>query len=542
MSKSYVAIFAVCAIVSTTVAVAGLMSLGPYSAYPGFEELSYEPETQEFGEHNFIGRGSYVGPDDEYDEMFLATEFVMSFTDLDASQTIMVQAYVEIDQSPAYWKGGKTARYCFAVKTGEGVHAERDVTKDNRGIGKKTIAVGEEFDDDVWYNLFAFGVTKGDVIGSDGCILMDVKEFDWWTPGAIDIDPGDMPSKELLIYGRKIPHGSILKVEFQHKGKGGMFGTDQWARLASDETLLLTGRAKIDPDLTQNYEVGETAKVTVRLPYLETNISGSVGLSFYFTAYRDDTGDFLTDIDGIVLDDVLVTKRIFVFKIPIKEEYFSNDLADTNAVWFELYNRLYPNDACARVVVDVRAKAPSPPDVTFDKEWYEEGDTVTINWTGCEPNPLTNLSIVKTTMFATLNGFHVYRDTFPGCEGTTSFIAPMPGKLRVYTISYDSENRGSGTESYASIKNVMGETEEDNGDEEDDDKGFPLWEILLLTVAFIGAFVIVIFLAVVMNAVGVPVQYTMIGAFFVFLVLALVIAFVGQGAIDAVASYQAVIR
>lgn len=536
MSKAYLAIFAVCAMISTAVGVAGLMSLGPYTL---FGELSYEPETQRFGEHNFIGRGSYVGLDGEYDEMFHATEYVMSFTDQDASQDIMVQAYVEVDQSPAYWKGGETVRYCFAVKTGEGVHAERDVTEDYKGIGEETIAVGEEFESDVWYSIYAFGVTKGDVVAYDGCILMDVPSYDWWSPGAIDVDPEYMPSKQLNIYGRKIPHGSIIRVEFQHYGKGGITGTDEWATLASDEAVLLTGRGKIDPDMTQSYEVGETAKITVKLPYVQTNIGGSVGYSFYFTAFHKDTGDFLTDDKGNVLDDILLTKRITVFKIPIKEEYFSTNLADNNLLFFELYNRLYPNDACARVVVDVRAKAPPPPDVNFGKEWYEEGDTVTINWTGCEPNPKTNLSIVKTSMIATLNGFTVYEETFSGCEGTTSFIAPMPGYLRVYTVSYDSENRGSGTESYAAIHNVMGESLEPPPPPP---LAFPLWEVLLLTLAIIGAFLVVAIAAYGMNSLNVPPLYTLIIAAVLFLIFMLAIVIVGQGAIDTLANYQAVIR
>jgi hypothetical protein len=260
------------------------------------------------------------------------------------------------------------------------------------------------------------------------------------------------------IHGAGIPHGSILRVRVEHWGKSHVWETDRWEWGAKDEAILMTALGHITKDREGNYEVGETALITATIPYIKSvseSDEGDAGFGFYLDAYHLGLGVFVTTDDGTTVNRLAITSTTQTFKIPIKNEYFVSGSMH-NQIEFKLFNELYPKDAASTDIVDIREKAPPPPDVGTDEEEYLEGDTVTISWE-CSPNAKTNLSIVLAKVIAWIGGVEVYRESFSGSndKNSASFTAPIAGFLDYRVSCIDSAGRGSGNDETVVVHNVL---------------------------------------------------------------------------------------
>ena len=350
--KSIVAIFAICAIVSTAVGVAGLMSLGPYSVFG--EELTYESESKSIDDHNLAGFGVFPSaPDSDDDEVLDSDVYTMSFTDKGVGQKIVVQA--EIEQTTT-WAiiGGEdwsVIRFCFDIKTAGDIPLTNDGYQVARGWGadgrdKKWIDAGEKTTKGQWYSIYLFGAMEN--VDAIGCITL-TEDRGGTTIGVHGVRT---PVRIMNIHGAAIPHGSILRVRVQHYGRDNVFDSENWATLGKDEALLRTGMGYISLDQESGYEIGETALVTVVIPYVSTasgSSDGDGGYGFYFSAWHGDTGKALKKKDGTSLTKITLTSTTTVFKIPILDEHFSKDPVNDNLLHFELYNELYPVSCIFRV-------------------------------------------------------------------------------------------------------------------------------------------------------------------------------------------------
>jgi hypothetical protein len=436
---------------------------------------------------------------------------------------------------PLAFGGAPKWRLCFAIKTAGGVPLQADITQNpNKGADK-----GDKTNYGEWYNIVGFQVMEN--LNAYGCWTFESSKS--------PVFGESLPSTPLIttIDGSGIPHGSILRVRLEHWGKSHAWESDRWEEGAWDEAILMTGLGYITKDHEDNYEVGETALITVTVPYIKSvseSDDGDGGFGFYLDAYHLGLDKFVTTKSGETVNRMPITKTTQTFKIPIKSEYFTNGSMD-NQIWFSLFNELYPKDATDTDVVDIRGLSPPKPIVKNDKEEYFEGDTVTLTWQ-CSPNSVTDLPIVMAKVVAWIGGVEVFRESFAGLneQGTASFIAPIAGFLDYRVSCIDSAGRGSGNDETVVIRNVLQNdfctTNPDHPScKDDDDDGFPLWEVLLITIAFIGAILVVAFMAYVMNSFGTPIYLTLIISVVVFLLLALAIAFVGEGAIDAIANHQA---
>ncbi|MHA1962212.1 MAG: hypothetical protein ACW99U_18560 [Candidatus Thorarchaeota archaeon] len=540
MTDWKVGVFLVCAVIVAATGVAGLLALEDGFAEP----LNYEPDTRKFVNNNWEGYGQFPKTEtSSYTELLDSPIYTMSFTDDGDSQKIIVALHFNREPKAlaADFTNWNQWRFCFAIKTNEGVKAQRDGLPSN-DMGTSDIDAGDTTEKGVWYNAYAFKAIRPK-LSANGCWTFPDKEYSGITTTGTNANP-----KVFYIEGAGIPHGSVIKVQAQNYGRPHVLASETWRKITQDESLLFTGLGYLSADKEVGYEIGDTAVVTVSIPYLESVsqtgdvTNGEGGFGFYFRAYHADTGNALKDESGITLSQVTLKSLVTVFRIPVLTEHFSMDMTKDNLLHFELYNELYPKDATDRVVVDVREKAPPPPNVGTDKVEYEQGDTVNVEW-ACFPNEKTNLSIVKTLVIAYINGIEVHKEEYSLSEGIASFTAPIAGILKYNVICYDSENRGSGNEEKVVIHNQ----------EENDyctanpthplcvpsEPGFPIWEVLILLLAFIGMFFVVAIVAYLLNAFGLPTQYVIIIAIALFLLLTAAILMVGQGAIDTIANYQA---
>lgn len=537
-----VAVFVVCAIIMTATGIAGLMQLADELPQP----LSCEREgceTEQRSTHTIRGRGVYPGFEDTTeDELFDSTVFVMSHDPGDLSQKILVQGNIYDDPydigGPVIITGQPNMRYCFAIRTSGGAPLQNDINSGPSSGTKK----GDQTVRGQWYNIYGFNVMEE--IDANGCFTFIPSLPEW---GVVFGFQADMKSVVKNIEGSGIPHGSILRVHMEHYG-GGIWPLIEstWGLVAKDEALLITGLGQIRLDRHDSWQVGETGRVTVEIPYINTESQsekGHGGLSFYFTASHEDTGQILLDENGIALGKVRLNALETVFNIPVLPEYYVGPGTPPKSLLrFALYNELLEKDVEIESVVIDRETAPLPPIVSFDKEEYSQGDRVVVDWE-CPENPKSNASIMGAWVVAFIGGMEQYYQWETGTEGMISFIASISGILEVKPICFDSAGQGTGKQEKVVVHNVI---QTDWCSMYPDDPvcrpggpAFPLWEVLILTLAIIGAIFLTVIVAYVMNSVGIPIQYSIIASALIFLVIIIMIVFLGQGSIDAIMEYMA---
>lgn len=527
MGNRFEVVFAITAIAMVAIGAIGLMNIGPYQLFG--EELPFEEETQTRTAFDVIGlatRGNGVFPgveDPAEDELFHRLTYKMSWTDTGSSQDIFI--------GPKITEGGfsRNFRFCFAIKTVGGLTFQKDITA-GPGQGAKE---GEETERNVWYNIDGFNVMEE--IDANGCFNFEEST----SPGVgIFQDPVILTPHTTQIDGAGIPHGSILRVSFEMFSRSFFFEAFRWEQLSQDEALLQTGLGTITKDREGNYEIGETAVITVTIPYLETED----GFGFFLDAFHLGLNEFVKRDDGTVIERLSITQTTEVIRIPIETRFFVNG-SFFNQIELKLFNEIFPKDAASTDIVDVRDKAPPKPKVQQDKEEYLEGETVTITWQ-CTRNKNTNLSIAQAKVVAWISGVEVFRETFLGenINGTASFTVPIAGILDYRVSCIDSEGRGTGNDELAVIRNVRQTdfctTNPTHPSCISDGIPIPFVEILLLTLAFIGAFLVIIAFAFLLNAFNVPPQFIALVSIGIFVVLALVIVILGSGAIETIQIWQ----
>lgn len=208
-----------------------------------------------------------------------------------------------------------------------------------------------------------------------------------------------------------------------------------------------------------------------------------------------------------------------------------------------VFNQLFPVTAVATDVVDIRGLAPPLPGLDSDKTEYFQGDTVTLRW-NCKRNPTTNLRIVSARVVAWISGKEIFRELFPGenINGTTSFTAPSSGFLDVRVSCIDEAGRGSGNDETFEVHNVQQtdfcSANPDHPNCKPPPLPFPLVEALLLTLAFIGVFLVLIVFAFLLNRFGVPPLFNLLISIALFVILAIVIVILGSSAIETIQIWQ----
>lgn len=520
------------AFITATTGIVGLM------AYEGDfgEELDYEDETQTntaFGPRELKGEGVFSGVESPAtNELFDTRVIIMAHSPDMWSQKIVVQG--KLTGGKLTGEDNSKFRYCYSVKTVGGVEIRNDIIS---GSGSP-MKVGGLTERNVWYNIYAFASMEG-YLNIEGCWTQLPPEGTGQT-----VARGNLLAHIPRIDGITIPHGSILRVSLEYYGRTWGWEANRWETLAVDETLLRTGIGSILLDREDNYEVGETALVTVEIPYVETEGQsglGEGGLGFFFKAVHYNTAAILTDINGNELSKVRLTGLSTLFRIPIKEEYFiaSDPMSRLD---FYLYNELTEKDEdWASVVID-RATAPLSPIVGSDKPEYFEGDTVTIEWS-CPDNPKSNASVVGSLLIAHISGMRVHEQYYEGKEGTATFIAPISGVLEYKSFCYDSAGQATGNKEQAIIHNLI---QTDWCSLYPDDpickpKGpdFPLWEVLLLLFAIIGITIITIIIASVASSFGLDMKFVILIAILTFVLLLVMVIGLAGPALDKITAYMA---
>lgn len=527
MSNRFEVVFAITAIAMVAIGAIGLMNLGPYQLFG--EELPFEAETQRTTAFDVPlvaanARGIFPGVEDPKDDELLHREtYTMSWTDDGASQEIFMGA--EMLTGP----DRENFRYCFSIKTVGGLAFQKDITA---GPGKGARA-GEETERNVWYNIDGFDAMEE--IDANGCFNFQEEDS--------GVDVGQPPKlispHTTQIDGAGIPHGSVLRVTLDIFGRSFFFEAFRWERLLQDEALLYTGLGKITKDRLGNYEVGETAIITVTIPYLETE----AGFGFFLDAFHLGLNEFVKRDDGTVIERLRITQTTEVIRIPIENRFFTNG-SFLNKIQLKLFNELFPNDAQRVEIVDIRALAPPLPDVQQDKIEYLQGDTITLTWQ-CQRNAQTNLPIAQAEVIAWIGGVEVFQDIISGenQNGTVSFTAPIAGILNYRVSCTDIAGRGTGDDGLVVIRNVRQTdfctTNPTHPSCVPPPDEIPLIEILLLTLAFIGAIFLVIVFALILRAFNVPPQFNALISIALFVILAIVIVILGSGAIETIQIWQA---
>lgn len=529
MNNGFQAIFAIAAIATVAIGAIGLMNIGPYQLGDFGEELPFEAETQRRTAFDVPliatnARGIFPGVEDpKEDELLHRQTYKMTWTDTGSSQDIFMGAEILTGGSVTNF------RYCFSIKTVGGLQFQKDITA---GPGEGARA-GEETERDVFYNIDGFNAMEE--IDANGCFNFEEEDA-----GVIVGDPPKLLTPHVTqIDGAGIPHGSVLRVTLDMFGRSFFFEAFRWEQLLQDEALLQTGLGTITKDREGNYQIGETAIIIVTLPYLETED----GLGFFLDAFHIGLNEFVKREDGTLIQRLTVTDTTEVFRIPIENRFFVNG-SFFNQIELKLFNELFPKDAASTDIVDIRDKAPPKPKVQQDKEEYLEGETVTITWQ-CSRNVNTNLSIAQAKVVAWISGVEVFRETFLGENenGTASFTVPIAGILDYRVSCIDSEGRGTGNDELAVIRNVRQTdfctTNPTHPSCISDGIPLPIVEILLLTLAFIGAFLLLIGFAFLLSRLNVPPLFNLLISIALFVILAIVIVILGSDAIETIQIWQA---
>lgn len=525
MNNGFQAVFAITAIAMVAIGAIGLMNIGPYQLADFGEELPFEAETQTRTAFDVFGlatkgSGTFPGVEDpSEDELFHRQTYIMTWTDTGSSQDIFISSKIT--------EGGfsRNFRFCFAIKTVGGLPFQKDITA---GPGKGARA-GEETERNVWYNIDGFNVMEE--IDANGCFNFEEST----SPGVGFLeDPVILSPHITQIDGAGIPHGSILRISFEMFSRSFFFEAFRWEQIAQDEALLQTGLGKITKDRVGNYEVGETAIITVTIPYIETED----GFGFFLDAFHIGLNEFVERDDGTLIQRLTVTDTTEIFRIPIESRFFTNG-SFLNKIQLKLFNELFPKDAQRVEVVDIREKAPPKPEVQQDKIEYLEGDTITLTWQ-CQRNAQTNLPIAQAEVIAWIGGVEVFQDIISGenQNSTVSFTAPIAGILNYRVSCTDTAGRGTGDDGLVVIRNVRQTdfctTNPTHPSCIPPPLLIPIVEILLLILAFIGAILLVVAFAFIGSTFNVPPQFILIGSIVIFVILALAIVILGAGAIETI--------
>lgn len=269
------------------------------------------------------------------------------------------------------------------------------------------------------------------------------------------------------------PHGSGLRVSMWVKCHD-LFA--EWEEgkdvrlLAVDEARILGGIGTVQWS-KQIYEVGETASLNVRVPYVTDGEGHGWKVTIFSTAQN-----------RIVFEDFV---RAEVSSIPYVTTTadFSSASGCRNELQAILTNEIFDKSFDAAAVVDASALSPSVTITGVNPSQPKQGETFTVTWT-TTPNPQTGSKIEKIVV---RYGWNDPREVvLPGTATTYSFVMGQAGTLHVEVIAYDGGCRPALDEVYVSVNEPPNEGGPGGG------FAFPIWAGLVLAAVAISVVAVLV--------------------------------------------------
>jgi hypothetical protein len=298
---------------------------------------------------------------------------------------------------------------------------------------------------------------------------------------------------------QSIKDGAALKVEVIVERKGFLNGNYAPTTIATDEIELrspIPGRFEW---ASGGYEVGQTAVLEYEVPTTEYEVCATPATCTYSPAYFITITDMNTNLPIAGWDRTAVSVRQGSVRVTVAEEFFSNDLAVCqNRLRAQLYTEIIQvnqDDTAVKAnsTVLTVGEAPSVSEVTFDKEEYQEGDTVTISWT-------TEGNVSRVHVTAQTAGLVALDEDFTDADGETNFRAAATGILEVEVTPYNLCQPGDVKEVQATVGNVLPELCELFPEAKDCGEDFG--NILIIALGIIGLLILLVLLMWVFSKIG----------------------------------------
>lgn len=254
---------------------------------------------------------------------------------------------------------------------------------------------------------------------------------------------------------QSIKDGAALRVEVYIENTA-LFGGYDPILIAQDEVELRSAIPTRFEWASGGYDVGETAILNYEVPVTEYELCTTPTTCEYKPAYFITITDLNTNTPIPGWDRTEVPATQGSVQVAVTGAYFSNDLAVCqNRLRAQIYTDIIlinQDDTAIRANSTVLTVGPAPSmdEITFDREEYQEGDTVTISWTASG-------NITRFHVTAQTAGLVALDEDYPPTTFSTNFRAAATGILEVEVTPYYLCQPGDVKEVQATIGNVLPE-------------------------------------------------------------------------------------
>lgn len=239
---------------------------------------------------------------------------------------------------------------------------------------------------------------------------------------------------------RTIKDGAVLRVEVWG-GNGQLVGGYEDRLIGADELQLRSAIPYVHWD-QPSYKVGDIGRVSYRVPTTKSED----GDPAYFMQIIDCNTD--TPLAGF--ERIPIEQTSGKLSVPILEKYISIDLATCQnrlraLIWSELIVAAFEDTSLwSDSVIETGLTRPAVTEIKTDKDFYFEGETITVTWT-------VDGNVTKVHVTIDIGGLIVLDDDMDGTVASTNVRAARAGTAQIQVTPYNRCFAGEVKRAYAVV-------------------------------------------------------------------------------------------